>query len=322
MSSALIVRIRPAGPWRFGPDDGAREASSLIGHSDTLYSALAWAMARLGQVEEWLATTQDAQVRIGSLFPFHNRNLFVPPPRHLWPPHGGTRARWKGAKLVPLSIVEDIFAGREIAEDRWDLDGVSGCLFSAGSQPPVRKAVRSSAAIDRVGQAHAVAHQTACIEFAPNAGLWTAIVFANEDSRSRWQFTCEAAFRLLGDSGIGGERSSGWGHAYSVEFQAGEWPQVLLPAAGAGGWWMLSLYAPDQSDSVDWEHGDYAITIRSGRTTASGSQKPPSRLVTEGSVLVSGVEPRGTIWTLPGEPHPAYRCGLAVAVPVAWGRSQ
>ncbi|HYO80874.1 MAG TPA: hypothetical protein VES20_05695, partial [Bryobacteraceae bacterium] len=89
MGSALLVRLRPAGPWRLGPDDGSRSRSDTTLHSDTLYSALTVAMHDLGQGAEWLdATAGDgpAAVRLSSGFPFGGQLTFVPPPRTVWPP--------------------------------------------------------------------------------------------------------------------------------------------------------------------------------------------------------------------------------------------
>ena len=60
MNPGLVVKLRPAGPWRIGPDSGARNRVDPIYHSDSLYAAVTAAMARLGMLEEWLdATARD-----------------------------------------------------------------------------------------------------------------------------------------------------------------------------------------------------------------------------------------------------------------------
>jgi hypothetical protein len=51
------VRFHPVGPWRFGPDSGARDRVDLIYHSDALFSAVCSAMTQLGFAEEWLEAT-------------------------------------------------------------------------------------------------------------------------------------------------------------------------------------------------------------------------------------------------------------------------
>ena len=54
---SYAVRFRPVGPWRFGPDSGARDRVDLIYHSDALFSAVCSAMSQLGLAEDWLQAT-------------------------------------------------------------------------------------------------------------------------------------------------------------------------------------------------------------------------------------------------------------------------
>ena len=54
---SVLVRLRPTGPWRIGPDSGDRDRVERIYHSDALYSAVCGAMARLGTLDEWLDAT-------------------------------------------------------------------------------------------------------------------------------------------------------------------------------------------------------------------------------------------------------------------------
>src|SRR5438270_925701 len=57
----LVFKLRPTGPWRVGPDSGARDDVDPIYHSDALYSAVTGAMRLLGHLEDWLdATARNA----------------------------------------------------------------------------------------------------------------------------------------------------------------------------------------------------------------------------------------------------------------------
>src|SRR5437870_10249613 len=136
----LVVKLRPTGPWRIGPDSGARDGVDLIYHSDSLYSAVTGAMRLLGSLDEWLeATARNAAapaVRFSSLYPFHNEIGFVVPPRSVWPPPASSKVRWKGARFIPLGLVAPLLSGRVLEEDRWDLDGPSQCLVPAGRSGP------------------------------------------------------------------------------------------------------------------------------------------------------------------------------------------
>ncbi len=236
MNPAFVVRLRPTGPWRIGVDSGARDRVDRIFHSDALFSAVSQAMLRLGQLEEWLAATAGAAgepaVRLSSLFPFLDEIQFVPPPRSLWPPAPSPKVRWRNARFVPLSLVRDLVAEKALHDNRWFLDGDSGCLLP--SEPgersgPFRVALRSHAAVDRVSGAAVEVHRTACLEFAPGAGLWGVVSFADADAEARWSEPVRAAFRVLADTGFGGERSLGWGRSAQPEFVAGTLPDLIVP---------------------------------------------------------------------------------------------
>jgi CRISPR type III-A-associated RAMP protein Csm4 len=236
MNPGLVVKLRPAGPWRIGPDSGARNRVDFIYHSDSLYSAVTSAMARLGSLDEWLdATARNGSpaVCFSSCFPFLDEIGFVVPPRTIWPPTSpgsmSARVRWKSARFVPLGIVQSILAGHHLDERQWAVDGASECLVPTGRLGPFRTGVRWNAAVDRLTGA-VERHSTACIEFRPGSGLWTVVSFRDDAAHGQWADRVKAAFRLLADTGFGGERSRGWGRAESPEFIDGTLPEMILPA--------------------------------------------------------------------------------------------
>lgn len=320
MPSGLLIRLRPTSPWRIGPDSGDRDRVDRIFHSDSLYSAVCGAMLQLGELDAWLEATARAAepaVRLSSCFPYQGEMRLITPPRTLWPPPASAKVRWKGAKFVPLPVISALLEGKPVSEDAWIVDGPSECLIPQNASSPFRVAVRTAAGIDREGSAVAP-HSCACLEFAPDAGFWTVAAFASEDARNQWQDRLKGAFRLLGDSGFGGERSRGWGRA-DISFS--DDGLDLLPPAGESqesGWWILSLYHPASEDPVDWARGNYALSTRGGRLESSagwGEPKRATRMVSEGSVLVSTSEPRGSVTDVAPEgfAHPVYRAGFALA---------
>jgi CRISPR type III-A-associated RAMP protein Csm4 len=327
MPSGLLVRLRPTSPWRIGPDSGDRDRVDRIYHSDSLFSAVTSAMARLGMMEEWLDETARASepaVRFSSCFPFQGETLFVVPPRNFWPPPASAKVRWKGARFVPLSVVGALVSGQSIGEDQWVIDGASECLVPSATQAssgPFRSSVRSNAAVDREGGS-VTAHSTACLEFTPASGLWFVASFSGDTARERWYQRLHAALRLLADSGFGGERSRGWGRAEMPELTGGALPDLLLkPSNGAAetAHWMLSLFHPAQDDAIDWERGSYALATRSGRVESDarwGDAKKTTRMIAEGSVIVSPVAPRGAAADVAPQdfPHPVYRAGFALSI--------
>ncbi len=235
MNPGLVIKLRPAGPWRIGPDSGARNRVDVIYHSDSLYSAVTGAMSRLGSLEEWLdATAREGApaVCFSSCFPFLDEIGFVTPPRTIWPPTSpalmSARVRWKSARFVPLGIVQALLAGQTLKENHWSVDGPSECLVPAGRPGPFRTGVRFNVAVDRLTGA-TERHSTACIEFRPGSGLWTIVSFRDDAARDRWSDPVKAAFRWLADTGFGGERSRGWGRSGAPEFIEGTLPEMILP---------------------------------------------------------------------------------------------
>lgn len=342
MSSALLIRLRPSGPWRSGPGEGARDRVDSLYRSDRLYSAVCHALDRLGQLDEWLeasaGSAQPAAV-LSSLFPFQGDTLFAPPPETIWPPAASslrlpspvflTRVRWRAAKFVPLAVIEALLTGAQVQADQWIADADSGCLLRRDrpQSSPFRLAVRAHAAVDRATGASFESHKLACVEFEPSAGLWGVVVFSGPEAAARWRAPLESAFRLLGDSGFGGHRTSGWGQAPDPDFTAGDWPGLLLPRLGrratANGHlsplhWLLSLYSPGATDDVNWKEGKYSLLLRGGRVESkagSGALKKPVRMVIEGSVLSAGQLLGRAVNVAPDDfPHPVYRAGFALAV--------
>jgi CRISPR type III-A-associated RAMP protein Csm4 len=326
MPAGLLIRLRPTGPWRIGPDSGDRDRVERIFHSDALFSAVTSAIARLGGLEEWLdatARTEEPAVRFSSCFPFQGDTRFIVAPRNVWPPPASPKVRWKGARFTPLDVVKSLLSGRAIGEDKWTIDGPSECLVPMSSNPvtgPFRVAVHTSAAMDREGVAVAP-HSTACLEFTPGSGLWFLAAFSDDAARERWTGPLTGAIRLLADSGMGGERSRGWGRFEMPEIRSGDLSQLLFDSPGSGAYWLLSLFHPAESDGVDWNQGNYAIATRVGRVESEagwGEIKQSTRMIAEGSVLVSSSDLRGSVKDVAPEgfAHPVYRSGHAIAIPV------
>jgi CRISPR type III-A-associated RAMP protein Csm4 len=239
---------------------------------------------------------------------------------------------------VPLPVVEALLAGQPLNEEDWRVDGLSQCLVPSewGHHGPFRTAIRSSAAVDRLS-GNVEAHRTACLEFGPGSGMWAVGVYADQENKARWAGPVQAALRLLADSGLGGERSRGWGRSAEPEFREGILPDIILRGnhgAAAGidaepqpapetAYWLLSLFAPAAGDCVDWNRGDYSLVTRGGRVespAARGEPKKLSRMVAEGSVIFTGAPPSGTGHDVAPEgfPHPVYRAGFALALPIPW----
>jgi CRISPR type III-A-associated RAMP protein Csm4 len=348
MQPAVLIRLRPAGPWRYGPGDGGQDRVDTQYRSDRLFSALTLSMKRLGWLDEWLEATAKATssaVAFTSLFPYQGSTLFVTPPATLWPPPASllttpspvflSKIRWSVANFVPANLIETILLGQSILADQWLPDPESGCLLRRDrlSTTPFRTTVRSAAAVDRMTSSSASVHASAGVEFEPGAGLWTIVRYRDDAAHSDWGQRVSAAFRLLADGGFGGKRSSGWGQTEPPEFQEGSWPGLLFPklvralakaspdadidSAGPPHHWLLSLFSPAEGDRIDWSNGEYRVVVRGGYVEgASDSTKKQVRMIAEGSVLSSPEDLIGSAVDVAPEgfAHPVYRSGLALSL--------
>lgn len=328
-NSSFAVRFHPAGPWRFGPDSGARDRVDPIYHSDSFFSAVTAAMAQLGMLQDWLGATTAADappaVRFSSFYPYLGNTLFVVPPRSLWPPAESSKVRYKSARFVPVSVIEALLAEQTIDENRWVVDGESECLVPADrARGPYRVTLRENAGVDRLASGIVEPHATACLEFSPESGLWTILQFRDEEALARWQAPVRGALLLLADSGLGGERSRGWGRSAEPTWEPWTAPQAAVnEESPERAYWLLSLYMPAENDAVDWKRGNYGTVSRRGRVESHarwGELKQPAMMISEGSVLLAANQLRGAARDVApdGFPHPVYRAGFAVAVPIPW----
>ena len=224
-------------------------------------------------------------------------------------------------------------------EDAWTVDGETGCLLPSGrglKGGPFRVRLRSAAAVDRPTASQIETHSTACLEFAPTGGAWLAVTFRNDEARERWAGRVASAFGVLADTGIGGERSRGWGRFEIQAVTPGIFPDLLLripvPAApaeaieeqaGKTAYWLLSLFSPAPDDSVDWGLGTYSLLMRAGRVESPagcGTLKRCARMVSEGSVVVAQSALTGAAPDVApdGFPHPVYRAGFALGFAIPW----
>ncbi|MEJ7605663.1 MAG: hypothetical protein WKF37_05220 [Bryobacteraceae bacterium] len=317
---AALVRLRQS--LEIGPPNGARDRVDRVLHSDVLYGALTFAMDALGLLEEWLQATVTGvspQIRLSSCFPYSSFALFATPPRHLWPPEASVKTRWKAARFVPLSVLPMLLRSERLDPERWVADPVSQCLLPQGKHgsgvPPLRINVRTAAPVDRITGISNEATATACIEFAPGAGMWC--MFTADDI---WTERLQSALRLIGDNGIGGERSAGWGRFQAPQFETVSLPDFFLKDAGPfsdSSYWMLSLFRPAEGEPIDWGRGHYTLLNRSGRTM-TGYLKPTSQMIEEGSVLFSAAPPIGASLNVAasGSAHAIYRFAAAFAIPI------
>ena len=179
--------------------------------------------------------------------------------------------------------------------------------------------------IDRHSSASEI-YYTGRVAFAPECGLWVPVAWLRPEAPfadgTPWRVAFEEALCVLGDLGLGGERSAGYGgfawHAGGEE----EWPQ---PAAGQPVV-TLSRYHPRADElpaAFESSATRYQLVSVAGYLHSPGVASQRRRrlwLVAEGSVLtalpcrvmgdLTDVAP-----VVGNFPHPVWRYGLALPVP-------
>jgi CRISPR-associated protein Csm4 len=201
---------------------------------------------------------------------------------------------------------------REALEAEWSDD------FS-GDVVLWKKAVVPRVVLDRVTSASQI-WQFGEVTFAENAGLWFAVEFnraARQDVRERF----EAALRLLGDTGLGGERGAGRG---LFEFCRGV--EIDLPEASNSQRFVTLAPVCPRKDQLTRLMGDgarYELMPRRGWVCSpegGNLRRKTVWMFAEGSVLTGPGLPR------PGQlvdvtprpcPHNVWRYGFAFPVGVA-----
>jgi CRISPR-associated protein Csm4 len=165
------------------------------------------------------------------------------------------------------------------------------------------------------------------------AGLWVLVEWPGGDPDKATLATLTETFKVLGDSGLGGERSAGYGQ-FDLE---GPSDFDGLDIQGLGERWLtLAPYHPRRNEvgggGVLGEHCAYALLIRRGWVASPEGmsyRRPLVRMLGEGSVLhhpaagpresyggLADVTPEIMDPDEGGAGHKVWRYGVAFPVPV------
>jgi hypothetical protein len=289
-------RLRFTAPLAVGETFRDSAARLPMLHSDLLANALASAWRELhGSDAEWpLPGTPEAPaITISSALPYTD-------------------------ELGPLAPLANSSGGPPVIVRR-DAPGDGPIPPWPDATPPWTVAARARAEFSRFSARRTQRFTAGEIRFAPAAGLWLGVRFADADA-DRAAF--EAALRYLGDCGIGGRRSVGAGR-----FDVDAVGEVSVPAAGDdAAVWCLSVYRPSDAEfaggSLVAPPASPIWVSRRLRTAADGVQE--LTLLGEGSCLVATADLRsaggaGTVYRF-DEPvgstsRPRHKVGRLFALP-------
>lgn len=321
-------------PVHFGLEGIGQERIDHIVHSDTLWGAI---------LDKWLllydddpaALCQEPSFTVSSAFPLINGTRFYPVP-------AGALSRVMNdvahleTGVIPLELKDlkkiryvaerllfTILSGKEPLLADLTRDSVypyplESKKRESDSRSYATEEQRPRVAVDQVngGVQEGTFFYSTDLFFNRNSGLSFFATFASREAQHRF----EAALRLLGDTGLGADRSIGRG-AFTFTSTPPCLPEVQKPYAHL----LLSLYYPTRQEVAEGVLNSpvsaYGLTRRTGHAggaAVSRFRRADCWMVTEGSVLPfrpTGGVPR--VLTASGLiPHDVYRFGRAFCLPM------
>lgn len=321
--SLKIVKMKFSSPVHFGElGIGIEETEEMI-HSDTLFSGLCHAWASLygkTEIEEMLdAFKSKPPFLLSSCFLYQGETYFLPKPALQPPGFEEIRIReehGKGIKkmnYLPAQVFKKWIRQEEITYETLKEDYPD---YADGFEQIILPRV----ALDRATSNSSIYH-FGLVKFNKNDGLYCLLKLFKKDYEQR----LDSAFRLLGELGLGGERSSGYGQ-FEVSFP--EVPDDLKEISQSEGdrYCLLSLFHPE--DGVELKDASYGLIERKGWILSPYSKKQYKRktvtMFSEGSVFLEPVKGHlvdvtPDIWKKEMV-HPIYRYGFGFTVGVKGGR--
>jgi CRISPR-associated protein Csm4 len=276
---------------------GMEESGSMI-HSDTLYSAIH---------QSWIHCRQEAlpgplPLLISSAYPFFDEKFFFPKPGLPAPGFDEPDVREEYGKMVkkttflPLDLYTSWIDGQPIDYERLTAE-------SNGLAKNMSKSVRPRVNLDRINNA---------------SGLYFVGHVSFKTGRSGLFFLCECfdelfeklqgVIRFLGEEGIGGERSCGYGQ-FEPEFI----DRFDIPESEQGEHYTnLSLYYPASQAELAGSVYSYQLAQRGGWTLDKTNIRHKQVLMfQEGSIFNRKVGGAVVDVAPAAFGHPIYRYGKA-----------
>lgn len=327
---------------------GLEESSEVLG-SDSLVSALINASSILGMADHLLGalTENPPAVVFSSLFPFGpvykdgrtRRAYALPRPLELPALVPGSTDFMKrhGKDIKKLRYIEPQDLVRWLDEDQPmtqdELKSLAEKASRLGKAYDARtgmgwfaRDLRPRVSIDRSSSGSSIWH-CGIIRFVPGAGLYGLVAVRDES----YLENLKAAFRILGEMGLGGERTYGLGEFEFSGFKLIEktWPDVVnaFSKSAARRYVLLSRYFPSEGELetlkeslVAWDFEESRGYITSGRQGTTVKRKR-LYLIKEGSVSrkplkgrLVDVTPEAALEL--GVTHSVFRCGLGLWFPL------
>ncbi|MCS6815834.1 MAG: type III-A CRISPR-associated RAMP protein Csm4 [Blastocatellia bacterium] len=346
MSSLAIYRLRFRSPFRIGERGVGLEVTRMHVPADTLFAALCSTWRELYGIDalrrdvlDWFTEGEPGAEPffLTSAFPYAGDVRFFPKPLgrlpHVRLAEGDEKA-FKRVHFVSERIFTAVVRGESVTFRK--LDCINGGIAWVTEEERTRlaewtddmtgdivflkTAVVPRVTLDRITAASEIWHLGEVL-FARGTGLWFAVAFNAEHGEAlRRRF--DAVLRVLGDTGLGGERGAGCG-LFEIEGLAHEtFPDV----PGASRFVTLSPICPKdvmELDRLTQDGAAYEVMPRRGWVTspeAANLRRKTVWMFAEGSVLTGPPLPcAGRLVNVKPDvcPHDVWRYGYAFPVGLA-----
>ena len=304
-------------PLHLGRRGVGLEETGISIPADTLFSAICQTWRTFygeERLTDFLAQYEtDAPFLLTSAFPFAGDIRFFPKPLiDLKINADDDRKKLKKVHYLSEKRFRQIVANEQIELNPDHLINGGQLWIHSGDKCPstvwsIDK--RPRVTLDRQSSASEIWH-VGGVKFHEGCGLWFGAKFDTEETQTQ----IETLLRVLGDTGIGGERSAGYGlfglHSEPAESES---------ESKADRFVTLSPICPQDADELDaLIQGDvaYALEERSGwigSAEGSGLRRQQIWMFGEGSVLSGNGAQVGRLVDLQPEacPHPVWRYAYA-----------
>jgi len=296
---AHIFYLKPNAPFHLQTGGGDHETVDLYPRSDTLSAAVSFMWFR--QYNELPGFPDSIPFRLSSVFPAVDVNGSV---KRLYPKPAGLRIDPDKHHHKVFNKIqwldEDLFelwrTGRNL-DEYWPKNSEDEHLkrgstvlvkdqdTEIGVGPLLKTDARTRVVLDRVNSASTPFHFVRVFH-AKDVRLW---FYADLEDENETTFV--TMLRLLGDEGIGADRTIGMGRFSVLKEQP-----TTLPK-GSGKYYNLAIYNPreDETETVRWQQSAYNLETRSGWVSGHSLRRRPVPCISENAVLQSDGRPQGNV---------------------------
>lgn len=314
------------GEFRIDTNVG-HSSTSVIAHSDTLFSAIINCAAVLGNADILVNEFKNSETNISSLFYYLKRGdsivYFLPKPVSLELDNkDGNHKKRNKIKFVSLGVWKSGFNQEEwfnpsnvdykIIQDEFVLlmDEYKSIQSDVAQKISIYEITQCPKSPIRKTDEESIYYQTDIVISDNGSDIETGFYFFYELSNNDSELIFKNAVNVLSKTGIGGERNNMGQKMGDPVFS-----EINLDDMGSDNYVSISLLSP--ASLYEYNNVDsYKTILRGGRRLTSGSTYQVVRMMLEGALCKSKINGKLIEIGKDDENNIAYRNGKAFLIPV------